>query len=59
MDEETARRIWQALYRVSGKLARETIGTMAKIPNVAKARVREREHAESASRHSPDRGEAP
>jgi hypothetical protein len=38
-DEETGRPTWQPLYRVSGKLVRETIGTVAQIPNVADARA--------------------
>src|SRR5262249_39679082 len=45
--EETARRTWQTLYRVKvngkSKLVRETLGTLAQIPNVADARQRARE----------------
>jgi hypothetical protein len=32
------RRVWQAFYRVNGKLKRETIGTTGTIPSVAEAR---------------------
>ncbi|HVC51525.1 MAG TPA: Arm DNA-binding domain-containing protein, partial [Stellaceae bacterium] len=39
---ETGRKTWIALYRVSGKLVRETIGTAALIPKVDEARERAR-----------------
>jgi integrase len=42
------RRTWQAMYRVNGRLARETIGTMAVIPNVAEAREIARESLRKA-----------
>jgi integrase len=32
------RKTWQAMYRVNGKTVRETLGTLAVIPDVAKAR---------------------
>jgi integrase len=32
------RRTWQVMYRVNGKLSRETLGTVASIPNVGDAR---------------------
>jgi integrase len=36
--EETARRVWQAFYRVDGKMVREKLGTLAQTPSVADAR---------------------
>jgi integrase len=44
------RRTWQALYRVNGKLKRETIGTTATIPNVAEARELARQSLLKAQR---------
>jgi integrase len=38
----TGRKTWVAMYRVHGRLVRETIATMALIPNVADARERAR-----------------
>src|SRR4051794_23915989 len=32
------RKSWQAMYRVDGKLIRETLGTLEKIPSVGDAR---------------------
>jgi Arm domain-containing DNA-binding protein len=40
---ETGRKTWVVMYRVGGKLVRETLGTAAIIPNVADARTRARE----------------
>ena len=40
---ETGRKTWVVMYRVGGKLVRETLGTAAVIPNVADARMRARE----------------
>ena len=40
---ETGRKTWVVMYRVRGKLVRETLGTAAMIPNVAEARSRARE----------------
>jgi hypothetical protein len=40
---ETGRKTWVVMYRVGGKLVRETPGTAAVIPNVADARMRARE----------------
>jgi Arm DNA-binding domain len=40
---ETGRKTWVVMYRVRGKLVRETLGTVAVIPNVADARTRARE----------------
>jgi integrase len=37
------RKTWQAFYRVNGKMVRETLGTLAVIPDVAKARQLARE----------------
>jgi integrase len=37
------RRTWQAFYRVNGKMVRETLGSLAVIPDVAKARHLARE----------------
>ena len=61
-----ARKTWQVMYRVNGKLVRETLGTLAAIPKVESARdlarasmekaqrgihpVEERERAEAAAR---------
>jgi integrase len=42
------RKTWVALYRVGSKLVRETIGTLALIPNVAEARDRARESLQKA-----------
>ena len=36
----SGRKTWVAMYRVDGKLIRETVGTLALIPNVAEARDR-------------------
>jgi hypothetical protein len=40
---DRGRKTWIAMYRVKRKLVRETIGTIATIPNVAEARTRARE----------------
>jgi hypothetical protein len=40
---DRGRKTWIAMYRVNGKLVRETIGTAAIIPNVGDARARARE----------------
>jgi integrase len=40
---ETGRKTWVVMYRVGGKLVRETLGKAAVIPNVADARSRARE----------------
>jgi integrase len=45
---ESGRKTWVALYRVGGKLVRETIGTAALIPNVAEARERARQSMQKA-----------
>src|SRR2546423_7290342 len=44
----SGRKTWVAMYRVAGKLIRETIGTLALIPNVAAARDRARESMQQA-----------
>jgi integrase len=36
--EETARRTWQAFYRVDRRMVREKLGTLAQVPNVKAAR---------------------
>jgi hypothetical protein len=43
------RKVWQVLYRVRGKLVRETIGTLATFPNVVDARQRARESLQKAA----------
>jgi integrase len=45
---ETGRRTWVVMYRVGGKLVRETLGTAAVIPSVADARTRARESLQKA-----------
>jgi integrase len=45
---ETGRKTWVVMYRVRGKLVRETLGTAAVIPNVADARSRARESLQKA-----------
>src|SRR5690349_23221502 len=45
---DRGRKTWIAMYRVNGKLIRETIGTAATIPNVGDARARARESLQSA-----------
>jgi integrase len=45
---ESGRKTWVAMYRVQGKLVRETVGTTALIPNVAAARNRARESMQKA-----------
>ena len=40
---ETGRKTWVVMYRIQGKLVRETLGTAAVIPSVADARSRARE----------------
>jgi integrase len=45
---ETGRRTWVVMYRVEGKLVRETLGTAAVIPSVADARTRARESLQKA-----------
>jgi integrase len=42
------RKTWQTLYRVNGKLVRETIGTLATFPNVAEARALARHSLQKA-----------
>jgi integrase len=44
----SGRKTWVAMYRVDGKLIRETFGTLALIPNVAEARDRARESLQKA-----------
>jgi integrase len=44
----SGRKTWVAMYRVDGKLVRETIGILALIPNVAEARERARESMNNA-----------
>jgi integrase len=44
----SGRKTWVALYRVGGKLVRETIGTAAVIPNVADAREQARQSMQKA-----------
>jgi integrase len=44
----SGRKTWVAMYRVDGKLIRETIGVLALIPNVAEARERARESMNNA-----------
>jgi hypothetical protein len=45
---DSGRKTWVALYRVGGKLVRETIGTAAVIPSVAEARERARQSMQIA-----------
>jgi Arm DNA-binding domain len=45
---ESGRKTWVAMYRVGGKLIRETIGTAAVIDNVADARERARQSMQKA-----------
>jgi integrase len=45
---ESGRKTWVAMYRVGGKLIRETIGTVAIIDNVADARDRARQSMQKA-----------
>jgi integrase len=50
----SGRKTWVALYRVSGQLVRETIGTSALIPNIADARERARQSMQKAQAgHNP------
>jgi hypothetical protein len=51
---ETGRKTWVVMYRVQGKLVRETLGTAAVIPNVADARARPRKPIKGASWGEPD-----
>jgi hypothetical protein len=44
------RKTWIAMYRVGSKKVRETIGTLASIPNVGDARQRARQSIELAQR---------
>jgi integrase len=44
----TGRKTWVAMYRVDGKLVRETVGPLAVIPSVAEARERARESLQKA-----------
>jgi integrase len=44
------RKTWQVMYRVDGKLVRETIGTLATFPNVAEARNLARQSLQKAQR---------
>jgi hypothetical protein len=43
-----ARKSWQAMFRVKGKLVRETLGTLATIPKVDAARERARQSMQKA-----------
>ena len=52
---ETGRKTWVVMYRVGGKLVRETLGTAAVIPNLAHARSRE--PSKGASWSEPGRTE--
>ncbi|MBV8574858.1 MAG: DUF4102 domain-containing protein [Acetobacteraceae bacterium] len=53
----SGRKTWVALYRVSGQLVRETIGTSALIPNIADARERARQSMQKAQAgHNPVAG---
>jgi Arm DNA-binding domain len=45
---DSGRKTWVALYRVGGKLVRETIGAAALIPNFAEARDRTRQSMQKA-----------
>src|SRR5271155_1335514 len=45
---DRGRKTWQALYRGDGKPGRETISTLAQIPNVADAREAARESIKKA-----------
>src|SRR5580692_7306654 len=45
---QTGRKTWMAMYRVNGKLVRETIGTIARFPKVDKARDLARASMQSA-----------
>jgi integrase len=45
---EAGRKTWIAMYRADGKSVRETLGTVALIPNVADARARARESMQKA-----------
>jgi integrase len=45
---ETGRKSWVVMYRVRGKLVRETLGTAATIPSVSDARSRARESLQKA-----------
>jgi integrase len=45
---ETGRKTWVVMYRVGGKLVRETLGTAATTPNVTDARTRARESLQKA-----------
>src|SRR4051794_3804729 len=47
---DAGRKTWIVMYRVGGTKVRETIGTLAAIPNVADARQRARESVELAQR---------
>ena len=47
---ETGRKTWIAMYRVSGKLVRETIGTLDTFPSVADARDLARQSLQQAQR---------
>jgi integrase len=42
-------RTWQAMYRVGGKLVRETLGTLALVPKVDEARERARQSMQKAA----------
>src|SRR6266446_10487054 len=44
----TGRRTWQAMYRVNGRLVRETLGTVAVIPKVDDARALARKSMRAA-----------
>ena len=46
--EKDGRRTWQVMYRVKGKLVRETLGTVAVIPKIDEARARARESMRAA-----------
>jgi integrase len=47
---ETGRKTWIAMYRVNGKLVRETIGTLDKYPGVGDARDLARQSLQQAQR---------
>src|SRR5579862_8633528 len=47
---DAGRKTWFVMYRVRGRKVRETIGTIATIPNVGDARQRARESIELAQR---------
>jgi len=46
---DRGRKTWQALYRLNGKMIRESFGTIAKVPNVGDARELARQSMTKAS----------